>query len=211
VLYHGPAGWRTSVRFEDHVATDAETANIFAPFVPHYGINLTDLSHYSDAELRRDTTNALLLVLLKHIRDEDLGDRLPQWFDMFSSFAREKNGLQRLRLLLLYLLKAAKMPPATLNLLCERVTPETKEAIMTTAQLLHEEGREKGREEGREEGREKGREEGRRQSLTRLLTLKFGVLSDSVAIAVQKADSREIDRLTDAVLTAESIDQLFPE
>jgi hypothetical protein len=45
--------------------------------------------------------------------------------------------------------------------------------------------------------------------LTRLLELKFGQLPTDVVARVRNASSHELDRWTDRILTAASIEELF--
>ncbi len=78
-------------------------------------------------------------------------------------------------------------------------------------------GREQGREEGHEQGREEGHEqgfkdgtlEGKRGTLMRLLTAKFGSVSEETKSRIQALESiSELDVYLERVLTAESIEDM---
>jgi flagellar biosynthesis/type III secretory pathway protein FliH len=76
---------------------------------------------------------------------------------------------------------------------------------MSTAERLLQQGFTQGRERGLGEGLEKGLAEGRAQTLERLLTLKFGPLSEETRTRIATASIAELDRWTDRVLTATSL------
>ncbi|MGH9390565.1 MAG: DUF4351 domain-containing protein, partial [Vicinamibacteria bacterium] len=60
-----------------------------------------------------------------------------------------------------------------------------------------------------EQGRQKGREEGKRETLLRLLTAKFGPLSEAVVHRVNALKSgSDLDNCLERLLTAHSLDEL---
>ncbi len=83
---------------------------------------------------------------------------------------------------------------------------------MTTARQLIEQGIEQGLEQGLERGLEqgiqRGVERGVRTTLIRLLTLRFGPPSDLMRARIDGATSAELERWTDRVLTATSIEEV---
>lgn len=83
--------------------------------------------------------------------------------------------------------------------------PEMSEVIMTGAEKL----RQQGREQGREQGLAQGRETGRRELLRKLLALKFGPLPAAAEARIDGADIPELDRFSERVLTASSLDGVF--
>jgi predicted transposase YdaD len=62
-----------------------------------------------------------------------------------------------------------------------------------------------GRELGRDEGRLEGRAEGRAATLSKLLRLKFGDLPEAVVSRIQSATIDDLDRWSDRILGATSI------
>ena len=95
-----------------------------------------------------------------------------------------------------------------LELYCERY-PEEARSMSTFAERFVEKGRQEGRQEGRKEGRKEGRQEGEAQMLLRLLRLKFGVLPEEVQRRIESAEADALLALSERVLTANSIDEVF--
>lgn len=59
---------------------------------------------------------------------------------------------------------------------------------------------------GREEGRTEGRIEERAAVLLRLLTLRFGPLSEDIGARIRRASIDELDLITERLLTAPTLD-----
>jgi flagellar biosynthesis/type III secretory pathway protein FliH len=91
------------------------------------------------------------------------------------------------------------------GLLASKVGADAGETVMTTAEQL----REQGIERGIEQGLEKGLEQGRRDVLLRQIHLRFGALAEEYVLRVKSADSKRLDALTERVLTATSVGDLF--
>ena len=70
-------------------------------------------------------------------------------------------------------------------------------------------GRESGREEGIQLGEERGRQEGQLKTLTRLLIRRFGSLDETTETRLRGASQDELDRWTDSILTARTLDEVF--
>ena len=66
-----------------------------------------------------------------------------------------------------------------------------------------------GRIEGRIEGRQEGRQEGELRILKKLLERRFGTLTTTLQERLNNATEADLDRWTDAVLTAATIDDVF--
>jgi hypothetical protein len=71
------------------------------------------------------------------------------------------------------------------------------------------EGRATGRKEGRATGRKEGLVEGERAILSRLLTRRFGPLPAAATARIQRADLATIERWSDRLLTATSLDDVL--
>ncbi|HLJ57636.1 MAG TPA: hypothetical protein VKT77_21555 [Chthonomonadaceae bacterium] len=75
-----------------------------------------------------------------------------------------------------------------------------------------EKGIVQGIEQGIERGIEQGVVRGKRESLLRQLATKFGAVPDPIAAAVEAmADSSELQRLSDLILSANTIEEMFPK
>jgi flagellar biosynthesis/type III secretory pathway protein FliH len=88
-------------------------------------------------------------------------------------------------------------------------SPSAENALMNFSEHARAEGREEGREEGRDEGREEGQVLGQRATLIKLLQLKFGVLPAEITVRLENGSPEELDRWTEAVLSASSLEAVF--
>lgn len=70
-------------------------------------------------------------------------------------------------------------------------------------------GREEGLAEGLEQGIERGRAEGEARVLERLLTRRFGPLPEAIAERLYRADVETLDRWSDRILDARTLDGVF--
>lgn len=75
--------------------------------------------------------------------------------------------------------------------------PEAKEAYVTTADML------------RAEGEAKGEAKGRAEALVQIMTIKFGILEQSVLDRVYAGSVQQIELWTDRVLTAETVEDVL--
>lgn len=64
-----------------------------------------------------------------------------------------------------------------------------------------------GRAEGRAEGKAEGKAEGRVEILLKLLTLRFGLLSEHVQARIRNISDAQMDVMTERVLTAQTLDE----
>jgi hypothetical protein len=79
----------------------------------------------------------------------------------------------------------------------------------TWADALEDRGLQKGLAKGREQGREEGRLDAMRGMLKRLLVQRFGALQVAVLARIDSAQADDIERWTDRVLGADSLDSVF--
>ena len=87
--------------------------------------------------------------------------------------------------------------------------PQEKQRMNQLTARWYEEGRTEGRQEGRMEGRLEGQQEGQLKTLVRLLTRRFGTLDKATEARLQGATQGELDRWTDSILTAQSLEEVF--
>src|SRR5690606_28902080 len=77
------------------------------------------------------------------------------------------------------------------------VTPEVTSTMLTYAQKL------------RKEGFDAGIEQGQRKVLLRQLARRFGPLPEAITTRVARADAEDIERWSDRILDAASLDEVF--
>ena len=208
VLYHGAARWNAGGRLSDLLLVDADARADLGPYVPDFEYLLQDLSACSDEEFAGTALRHVALLLLKHIRDRDLADKLPGWTGLLGEVLRS-SGLEGLRLVLQYLLEASEsIGQADLVRLARRAERGPREAIMTLAEKLREEGRQEMRGLA-EKLREEGVSEGQRKMLLKLLGLRFGPLPEEAEARVRAASTEELSRWAERVLRAESLEEVL--
>jgi hypothetical protein len=86
------------------------------------------------------------------------------------------------------------------TLVAHEIGKDVEEAVVTTADLLREEGRKKGLEEGLEEGRK-----GQRKILLKLLGARFGRLPEAAVAQVNAAPLAQLELWAERVLTAPTL------
>jgi flagellar biosynthesis/type III secretory pathway protein FliH len=95
----------------------------------------------------------------------------------------------------------------------ENLPPTIGEKVMTLAEQLKQEGHQEGLQAGiilgRQEGRQKGRQEGERLVLQRLLQHKFGSVPEKYLKFIKQADADALLELSERVLDAKNLDDLF--
>jgi predicted transposase YdaD len=84
-----------------------------------------------------------------------------------------------------------------------------EETSMAYVMIIERLAREEGWEEGREEGREEGEKHGEAKALLRQLQVKFGPPEPAVAARIAAAESAQVERWLERILTANSPDELF--
>jgi predicted transposase YdaD len=62
---------------------------------------------------------------------------------------------------------------------------------------------------GRREGRQEGRIEGESRLLRKMIEIKFGAIPEWAEAVLRSADSEQIDRWAESILTAESLETLL--
>ncbi len=209
VLYHGTAKWNIPLNFASLYQGPAS----LRPRLLDFTYCLVDLSNFTDEELRMGAMATLGLLLLKHIRRDDLVERLGDMFRLFRPMNRQ-TALEVLESVLRYLGAAA-----------ERVTVEdcreALEGALTNIGDVHmdrlidglvadhlakhrpkwmREAMEEGIQEGREVGREEGRKEGTASVTVRLLSRKFGSLDHAVEERVRQLPLEQLELLGDELL-----------
>jgi hypothetical protein len=97
-----------------------------------------------------------------------------------------------------YILETSQAEPARVRgLLIEQMGRKTAEGIMTTADML------------RQEGEARGQLLGKREVVLRLLRQRFGRIPAATVARIDKAGAAELDKWTDRVLFAESLDAVL--
>ncbi len=200
VLYHGAGRWNRSTQFDDLFELGPELCEVMEPFIPKFSFLLDDLSALPDEELkRRELTARAMLVLaaLKHGPKADMHpDFWVAWQEPVRALLAQKGGPDELRTVLWYILQVnAEIDQEQLgDVMLKHFGPEAEEIAVTAGQRLIQ------------QGRQEGRQEGQAHLLLKLLSLRFGELSPETTARVQAADEQALERLSERVITASTLD-----
>lgn len=231
VLHHSESGWTAEPRFESLFGRGEEIPAELLRYTPRFELALDDLSHVSDEALRSRAVTALgklVLACLRYARDvRTLLAGLRAWKEIFHQVREAPHGIHAIKAVMTYILVVDRElgPEKIRALVDEAGDPTLTEDIMTTAELLLEEGRrdglakgiEKGIAEGIAKGIAKGIEKGiatgiatgRAEMLIRQLRFKFGRVPVRVSSRVKAADVATLDRWAERVLIASTLDDVF--
>jgi predicted transposase/invertase (TIGR01784 family) len=204
VLHHGEAGWTVPSRLEDlfdqQLVEDADLSEL----IPRLRFVLDDLRHITDEELERRALGLLPTLTLWLFRDARSPTRLAQslehWVVIMAKLRAAPNGREAFATIFRYIAVVADESLATiLSQALEAAHPNVKDAQMTTLA-------EKWTAEGKAEGRAEGKAEGKAETLRKLLTLRFGELTEATELRLAGASEAELDCWVERVLTAETLD-----
>ncbi len=180
ILYHGKDAWKVR-RFRDYFEGIDE---VFFRFIPEFEYLLTDLSCYSNEEIKdrafRRVSLQITMLLMRNIyNDKILGDKLKAFFEIGKQYFEEGEGLKFLESVIRYLYYASDIEEERVIDTLKEISEEGGRLSMTIAARLIEKGKMAGRAEGKVEGKVEGRVEGRIEGLKEAieigLELKYGV------------------------------------
>ena len=100
-------------------------------------------------------------------------------------------------------------PYQQLIAVADEIRQELQEAEEKAVKRGIEQGIEQGIEKGIRQGRKEGLTKGARAILTRLLTRRFGPLPGNATARIRRADRATLERWTDRILTARSLDDVL--
>ncbi|MCK5097479.1 MAG: Rpn family recombination-promoting nuclease/putative transposase [Desulfobacteraceae bacterium] len=147
--------------------------DLLAEYIPDFKYILSDLSKYSDDEIKGTKINKITLLSFKYVFGDNFIDKLPEIFALFKNLFDTKTDLQFFETLIIYIL--SNVENITTEQLISKVKdtlPEGKgDIIMTLAEQLRNEGDQRGHQRGLEQGLEQG--------LEFAIDMKFGDTSDT--------------------------------
>jgi predicted transposase/invertase (TIGR01784 family) len=202
VVYHGPVGWHIPLDFHSLFQVPEPVKR----FVPAFQYWLCDLSTFSDDELKGDVALRAAFLLLKHIFDPDLHERLPDIASLWYNLAQQPTALGYVEAMLRYLATASdRITERDLREAIEAVIPDGDRMMMTIAQRWIDQGLQQGLQQGQQQGLRLGLVQG----ITLGLDLKFGAEGLRLLPEIRKIE--DIDVLTaiqEALKTVKTIDEL---
>ncbi len=202
VLHHSATGWTRSTRLSDLLAIPEGLRPALAPHVPDFEFLLDDLTRYTEEELHARAVTAALRLLLSAMRlgpDGEPAD-VARWARLLVETLSEPDGHRAFESFLRYLV--AIRDDDFIDVLVQA----TKDTQVETIAMTY---KERLIQQGIEQGIEKGETKGARHVLAKLLRLKFGALDGATESRLEAATLEELDRWSERVLTAESLDAVF--
>lgn len=208
LVSHAPGGWTAPRRFEDLLEPLPTRYPDLADFVPRFSLCVEDLAHLSNADLKAFALAAFPKVVLWALRDARGGRGLLQnfddWADAVVEAWRSPSGGQALGQLVRYFhLVSDDLQLDEIRAKLRGLDHAAEQVAMTIAEQM--------RREGAAEGLAEGLAAGRVQVLTKLLTLKFGIVSAEQMARIEAATVAQLDRYVERVLTAETLDAVLAE
>ncbi len=203
ILYHGKEKWTVDKRFSSLFEGPSKP---LADYIPDFEFILYDLSRYTDEQIRGTIMARVTMLLLKHVFEPDIAEKLPGIFTLLKDLSEQETGLQYFESLIKYLfsnvedITTEKIHSIVSNTLSE----EKGGIIMTLAEKL--------RKEGHIQGLEQGREQGLLEGIELAVSIKFGDSDDSKTIIAKIKTIQDLNRLKalkGKILSARSIPELM--
>jgi predicted transposase/invertase (TIGR01784 family) len=205
VVYHGAEDWKIDRHFRslfvDRLA--------FAGYIPDFRYQLCDLSDYSDEEIVGEVTLRVTLLILKHIFDGNLGERLPEISSLLRELAQARSALKYLEVVLRYLTAAAtQLDKEELQQMIENTFPQPLPGSLAEEWIGQgvEQGIEQGIDQGIEQGIERGVLRATREAVLDILETRFATLSSTIAVIIAEIDDlSKLRELRKRALTVSSL------
>ena len=201
VVYHGDTPWPHGQTLQAALTFPEALAR----HTPDFRYVLCDLTGLAETEIRGAVLLRVGLLLMKHISDPRLGERLPEVFGLLRELGDQRTVLSALETLLRYLAAAAEtVSEEDLHRALGAALSEPEDTLMATLaqQWL---------EQGREQGQEEGRLEGEYRLLTKQLENRFGTLPKPIDERLKAARAEQLEQWAVRLLSARSLDDIFSE
>ena len=172
---------------------------MFRPYTPDFRFELCDLAGLSDESIRGQVLLRTTLLLMKHIADSNLTERLPAIFGLLRALGRQRTVVGYLEALLTYLATATDtLSEDDLHRAIQAALPNEEEALMPTLA-----------EQWFTQGQQQGQQQGQAALLMRQLELRFGPLPETIRERIQAAEPATLLLWGERVLTARHLDEVF--
>ena len=210
VVHHSEGGWSAATRFEDVIDPAALELEGMLRYIPRFEMLLDDLSKATDEDLQRRGQALAQSLVLWALRDARNSERFfahfRAWAKLLDEVAADPSEQRVFKALLRYIssVLGADWADQLRQLLLE-LAPATERAMQTIAESWEQKGIEKGIEKGRVEGRVEGLQE----LVRRLLTKKFGPLTESILERLGAATAPELQEYADRILDAQQLADIF--
>jgi len=208
--------------------TDATATSPFAPYRPRLLFVVDDLRCDVDRALAGRSLTPLAELTLRALATlpsstpADVPVFFERWQQLLVAVDRTEGapsapplGSDATDALGFYALAVTDVDPAALAATFTHILQRPEDTIMSTLERTYQKGRNDGHREGHRDGHRDGQREGevrgKAETLLRLLRRRFAALPETVAVRLAAASGAELDRWTDRVLDAATLDELFAD
>ncbi|MCP4110119.1 MAG: Rpn family recombination-promoting nuclease/putative transposase, partial [Desulfobacteraceae bacterium] len=206
VMYHGKNKWNIGKRFSEMMEIPKGESGL-SPYIPDFEFVLCDLTAYSDDEIRGDILSRVVMLLFKHIRDQDIMEKLPAILSLLRDILDSEGGLRCFEAILRYVFSTVEdMTAEKLRTVTEKsLSHEKGEFVMTLAEKLRNEGI----QIGEERGHQQGLREGLLEAVEIGLSLRFGDQGLKLMPFIQQIqDTDRLKSIKEAVKTAKEVSDI---
>ncbi len=198
IVYHGKSKWRKK-EMKDYFKIPE---SCFSRFIPDFDYFLTDLSTYTDCQIKdgifqREAVEIGLLMQKNILAEKKLAMHLKDFIGIGRLYFQEEEGLKFLESVLRYLFSSTEIAVGDALKSIEMIDGRTEETLMTTAEKLIE------------QGIEKGTLRNEKDILIKQISKKFGISEDDRSFIMALDDKEKLDLALDEILFAESKDVLL--
>jgi predicted transposase/invertase (TIGR01784 family) len=143
VMYHSPHKWKTGDKFSSILSGPTD---LMSEYIPDFKYILYDISRYSDDEIKGTVTARVVMLLFKHIFDQDFPEKLEKIFPLLKDLIEKETGLQYLESLLKYIFSNdVDLSTERIKTIVANTLSKSKgDFVMTLAEKLRQEGRQEG-------------------------------------------------------------------
>lgn len=206
VVYHGARPWSAPRRMRELLAVDSTCFEELPVPGPELAYVLDDLTLLDAEALRARGLPAfatLALWALRTASDRGFAPTARDLVDVFEAVRTSPDGRAALWTIFSYLSTISAHDEDLVGAVAGYLSQPAREHVMDLVEHFAE--------TKRAEGRVEGRVEGRQAILLKLLTLKFGPVSERARQLVADAEEGRLDRWAERTLTAASEDDVFTD
>lgn len=227
LFHHGAEPWTGPVSLRDHFdlagldavrAKAPALAELIAGCSLSMPLSVLDLAVHDEDWLRRapfPDLAKLALLCMRFVRfqePEAAIATLDRWGWLVAALRSAPWGQLGLSGIESYLLEITDLNPEQLRAMVQRAIGSDEEFVSTAERMRRaswKEGKEEGKQEGKQEGRVLGASQQAIDTVLRLLARRFGPVPEPVAARIRAAALTDLDRWTDRILDALTLDDVF--
>lgn len=211
VIYHGKDDWNIKGTLGEMIKGYEDLPEDVKKYVPDYEYLLYDISRYTDEQIKGEVQLRIILTIFRDIFTKDnkgLRDSIVRATEYLRELDNKQTGIEYFETFMRYVLNAGqKLTKEDIEDIINKVEktyPEGSEVVMTLAERFREEGKMQGLEQGLKEGETKALV----KTTIRLLTKKFGTLTEDARAKIEKLDAVTLEIIIDEILEYKSLEEV---